>query len=378
MTTSVEAFLNPYLYSGYLWMPRRFSSCSGGRFSPPPAVVVRQDRGRRNHAARHVDVAGDLEERRKRLARGDGLLAHVGRDAPLHDPAICLGHHAGNLGDPVLGYPGDLLGTLEGVGCDRLGELLETVAPLLDEIVIVDVLLDHDAQHAHGQCGIRARTYGQEDLGLGAQPGHLGIDGDDLGAALHAVGHPVTVQSVGIGHDGIVAPQDDELGALPARIVVAVAELLRVIAHPKRTGGAGRGGDARDEAGAPGKAEHHVGATERPGQMRDPRGDVTTRPLPEAHRLRPEVLLVVEELGRDFVIGLVPADALPGVLAALARAAHGIEDAVGIVDGLDEVKASRAQAPVIEGILGVTLDLDELAVLVGVYEDAAPQMASRP
>ena len=82
------------------------------------------------------------------------------------------------------------------------------------------------AQHAHGERGVGAGTQRQMELCLRAKPSHLKGNGDELRAALQAVGDPVTVQAVGIRHDGVVPSENDEFGAFPTRIVVAVAELL--------------------------------------------------------------------------------------------------------------------------------------------------------
>ncbi len=234
-------------------------------------------------------------------------------------------------------------------------------------------------QDAHRECSVGSGTQRQEYFGLRTEPGHLRVDRNDLRPAFHAVDDPVAVKTVGIRYDGVVSPEDDALGNLPARIVVALGELLRVIAHPKRARRAHGRGDAWYEACASGKGEHDVGASERPGEVADPRGDIAARALEEQHRLGAELFLVRQKLLGDQIVGFVPGDALPSVFTAiLGLALHGVDHAVFVVGGLHQIEAPYAQAPLVEGVVRIALDLDELAVLVGVHEKTAAEMAAGP
>ena len=78
----------------------------------------------------------------------------------------------------------------------------------------------------------------------------------------------------------------------------------------------------------------------------------------------------------DLVVGLVPRDALPLVLAALARTAQGVLHAVGMVHRLVERQALDAQLAVRARIQRVAFHALDPAVL-RVDEDAARRMASR-
>ena len=178
--------------------------------------------------------------------------------------------------------------------------------------------------------------------------------------------------------DGIVAPYDDEVGTLPLRVVVAVGELLRVVADPKRPRGGEAAGDAGRIARLPRHHEHEVGAVEPPAQTRDVLPDVTAGAGVERHGFRAVFLLGGKDLPGDLVERLVPAYLLPLVLAAiLGVALQGMQDAVRGIDDLGQVETADAQASLVEGVLRISLHFDELAVVIGVQQDPAPQVASR-
>ena len=81
------------------------------------------------------------------------------------------------------------------------------------------------------------------------------------------------------------------------------------------------------------------------------------------HAFRAVLLVDLDELRGDLGDGLVPGDALPLVLAALAHAAHGVLVAVGMVQRLDAGHALRAQAALAHRAFGIALDLDDATVL---------------
>ena len=119
------------------------------------------------------------------------------------------------------------------------------------------------------------------------------------------------------------------------------------------------------------------GAQARAAQERHPRGDVTAGAMVHEDGLAAEALLVqvlVNPVGDD-VQSLVPADALPLVLAALADALERPLRALLIVDALDQVQAAHAQPAVGNRIQRVALDLAELAVL-DIHQNAARVVAS--
>ena len=88
------------------------------------------------------------------------------------------------------------------------------------------------------------------------------------------------------------------------------------------------------------------------------------------------LFLHLERLLGDFVVCLVPADALPLALAALARATHGVLQAIGMVDRIGHREAAHAELAVRNRVQRIAFDLFELVVL-RVQKNAAAHMAAR-
>ena len=155
--------------------------------------------------------------------------------------------------------------------------------------------------------------------------------------------------------------------------------MLGHVGDPERARRGGHTGHARQIARV---AREHVAvvrAAERPAQTRLPWRDVAAGAVDEHHGLGTVLVLDGIELALYDVVGFVPAHALPLVLAAVgAGALHRVGEAVLVVHDLGHVEAAHAQAPLGHRVLGVALHLHELAVLVGVHQHAAPQVASRP
>ena len=111
----------------------------------PNLGVVRVVHG--DHAAGDVDLAGDAPQVAQRLGSSDALQVHVDGQAPLHGSRL-LRHVLRSSDDVFLVKPGDLRCPVEVVGLASLLVLLEAVAPFLDELVVIEVVL-HDV-FAHG------------------------------------------------------------------------------------------------------------------------------------------------------------------------------------------------------------------------------------
>ena len=88
------------------------------------------------------------------------------------------------------------------------------------------------------------RAHLEPVFGLAGKPGKGGIHDHELATAFHALDDPVAQGAVGVGDHGIVAPDQNVLGAFPLGIVVAVGEELRVVADVEATSLQGRGEDA--------------------------------------------------------------------------------------------------------------------------------------
>ena len=302
----------------------------------------------------------------------------VHRHAPLQAARLRAADLAGRLHDEVLGHAAGLGGEAHGVLPHVLGELVEAVAPAAHELVVVEVVLDYLVAERERQRRVGAGAQLEPHVGLAREPGERGVHDDELAAALHALHHPVAERAVGVGHHRVVAPYEDVLGRLPARVVVAVGEELRVVAHEQpaaleRGGEDARAvaGDARQEPGAV------VGRAQVLGHERPVAVDVASRALRDPDGLVAVLLDDGLHLPLDDVVGLVPRYAFEGVLAAvLLGALHGVFQAVLMVEHLLERQAPRAEAPLVVGVLRVALYLLQHPV-PHVHEHAAVVVASR-
>ena len=332
-------------------------------------------------AAGHVDVARDGPKRVDGVGRRGGVRGLVDLEAPLDSGGLGICVQTSSL-DDLLGLdPANLAGLLGRPLLAALDELVEAIAPLLDEVVIVEVLLRDDMNHCHRQGGIGAGTHAQPHLGASGQPGKRRVDGDHLGAALHAVNDPVTVEVIGVGDDGIAAPVYDDLGAAPLGVllVIALLELLRHVGNEEVAVHGRHGGRTRTEAGVASEIAHReVGRAKcRVGHVRDVVVVVTTGTDVSDDGLGAIILPDSTNLFLDDIESLVPANLFPLVLATLAHALHRMTETCGVVDVLRHLEAAHAQRALVKGIVGIAFDLYQLSVLVGVIQDATTIVATR-
>ena len=330
--------------------------------------------------ARLVDVAAHAHEVAHRLAQLDGVHLRVEGEAPVDGAALgvrvqargggyVLGVHARDLGRPfrrVLGHVGL--------------QVVVVGAPQVDELLVLQVLGGDDVQPRQRQRQVGAGAQVQPVGRTGAPPGELRVHRDDLGAHLMAHVQPVAQVSVGVGLQRLGAPDHHHVGVLPVGVGIAVLMPFRGV-HDGEVADAGRrAARARQVARVPGEADGaDVGRAQAgAAQKRHPGRDVAAGAVVHEDGLAAEARLVQVRVDpvADLVERLVPRDALPLVLAPLARAAQGVLRTLLVVHALDEVEAAHAQAPVRARVQRVALDLLQLAVL-DVHEHAAGVMAAR-
>ena len=343
------------------------------------AAAVEQNLGRDDHGTRLIDVAGDLRERGNRLNSGQRFLGHVDGNAPLDACLARIGEHAGCIVDLLDRNPGNLGHLLRRIILHALLQLVEAVNPAIDEVVIEQVLVDDDVEHSKREGGVGSRADGELNCCLVAKPGHARVDADDFHAALHEVHNPVAVEAVGIGDEGVIAPENHHLRRSVIGVIVAIDELLRAVAHPESTRRRVHSGNARKVAGKAGKREAVVRASVRPCKARNPRSDISTRTLKEEDGFSTVAFLQVNKMRLDLIEGLIPRDALPFVLAPVLRVAlHGVGESLLAVNHLRKVEAPYAKTALVEGVFLVAFHLNELSVAIGVELDTAPKMTSWP
>ena len=301
----------------------------GERVGHVVAPLADEARGLRDgDAAGHIDVAANGADSHEALGRLRGLLGLVKRNAPGRS-GRCVRREGTRGPHELLGIdPGNLLDLLRRPRLYRLGELLEAVAPLLDEIVIVEVLGDDDVQKAHADCGVGARAQLQMVFRVRTEPGQARVDGDDFRAALHDVDDAVAEEPIGARVERIFAPHHDVLRANPARIVIAVGEKLRGVDFGHACtqqvvhDGSARAVAclARERVGRCTVWRVHDGRTIHRGVKRR----LATRARQREDALGAVVLLEAANLLLEQIVGLIPRDFLPRVLAAIfAGALHG-------------------------------------------------------
>ncbi len=240
--------------------------------------------------------------------------------------------------------------------------------------MIVEVLAQNDVEHGEADGRVGARAQLQMVLGTCAEPGEARVDHDELRSPLHEVHDGMAVEAVGIGLQRALAPEYDVLRHLVARIVVAIREVGGVI----ELGVSGAQKEVGDDRTRPvaRSAGHGKRAVRRLeaglGHRRRIQRRLTPGSLEQVDGLGPVVLPDLLNLGLEDVERLVPGDALPRILAAIFLGAlHGIFDAIGAFEEVLHRKTPRTQSSLADRMVGVALDLDELAVLVGVDEHAA-------
>ena len=325
-----------------------------------------------------VQIAGDAPQRRHGV-RGlltAGLL--VKGDAPLDGGGLGGGVAARDALHVLLGDPGPLAQLVEVHPRDALAYGLETVDPLVAEVLVVELLVADDLEHGHRQRTVTAGAHAQPVLaGLCGDPGEFRVDDRDLHAALHQVGDPVAVEAVGVCVEGLVAPDDAVLGHHVARIVVALWQELRAIHDAGIAQHASHGCDARQVAGVTSKIGHAlVGRTAGCVYTGD-LVDVAASALAAGDLVSTIFVGDLLEVLDDDVVGLVPGDALELVLTAvLALALHRVEQPVLVIDVIRNAQTAATQTPLIVRVFRIALDLDELAIL-DIAQDAADVVATR-
>ncbi len=292
--------------------------------------------------------------------------AHVGRGIV----------DAGGVGGRVHVVGPHLLGAIgqARVGVDEEGQ----VRPVLHELLVVQVVRDVLVNPRQHERAVGAGAHGERHVGLGGLGGHVGVDDDGLHAEVRpGVGQPVA--AVGrLGGVRLAAPQHEDA----LRVVAAGAVQLGVVgdAHPaihvvhvNAAVEAHRGGG--DEV-----ARHGALAGAGGQRVAAAEGVVEAGGLPldvgaAASAGAPVGVGAVLLHGRGDLLagqvnGLVPADGLPLVLAALADALHGVQHVAGAVDGLNLGQALQAHAALVQGAVRVSFDLHDAAVL-GVHAHRA-------
>ena len=294
-------------------------------------------------AARNVEVAGDgLDE-----AHGDGFPVAVVllvADAIAVEDAHGLGgsHGASDIADDVGVDSADLSRPFGGELLHVLGELVEARAPVLDEVVVEKVFADDDVQEGERKCAVGAGADRHPDVGLRRELIHHRTDVDELHAAFLGLDDARGFPLVDLGVLRVGSPDDQKLG---------LVELAGIAVCACADGDALGGCSLRCANGAVqvvrGAVDVHESAAHLGEHRPELRGEHT-------ECLGGSSVFELFELVGERLDAFVPGAALELALALLAGAAHRVQKARGVVDGLHGrlalcAQGARASAPVVAG-----------------------------
>ena len=338
-----------------------------------PAVAARTANGR-DRAGHH----GDEEQ-----AACDLPAAHVagasGTPVVRRELGRVVTDDRRNLADLVRGDAGDLFGRLGRVlGVVLLHRNLERVPflghvrelasqegfpvhPALDEVLVPRAVFEHAVDDRQQQERLGAGPGRQPVISLGAGVRQTRVADDDRGALVLGFEDALRVRVEVVPRFQVGADEEDDLG-------VGVVRRRTVVAHPGLVANASvRRADvgvAVVAVNAPG-LEHAIGVVGLAGAT-DVIHDLVVATLVD--RRADAVTNLVERL--------VPRDALPLTAAPLADALHRVHDPLGVIHLVERGGTLGAVAATAGRMLGVALDLVDLArVLVHVTNQATAGFA---
>ena len=203
-----------------------------------------------------------------------------------------------------------------------------------------------------------------------------------LGAALHHVNERMAEQTVGVGHQRVLADDERHLGQHVVRIVVALLGELGGVVELGIAGAQHVHADGRTRPIARPAVVRIVevrGLESRERDLRDGVPHVAARADERHDGFGAVLLLNAARLLLDHVVGFVPADALPFAVVAteLGIALHGIDDALRAVVVRRKLKELDGYAALRDGIRRIALDVMQLVVLVVQAKTPAYRMLPR-
>lgn len=135
--------------------------------------------------------------------------------------------------------------------------------------------------------------------------------------------------------------------------------------------------EAREEACEPGEHARVVRRAVRPCEARNGGPHIAPSALGEDDALGAVLFLDIEELLGNVIEGLIPGNTPPGIFPPILGVTHhGMGDTLLMVSHLIDVQATHAKTTLVERIVGVTLAFHQLAILIGIQQYAAAEMAA--
>ncbi len=298
-------------------------------------------------ATGNLKVARDRTEQLQCMGCGGGARTHlVPRAAPL-DAAGGVGAIHGCRSANLLGRnAADLLSPLRRVIAQMTHEIIETVAPGCAELEVAQALHDSAVQHCQSQSSIGTGQNRQPKVSLCCRLGITRINNDALHAVVDQI--PVAMHARQRRCARVHAPQDQ------------AARAAQVGLERRPTSNAGLSHERRNPA------KQCVVETVRGTELVE---EASTCPVvgtgsTAAGRNALSAVLGLDliESVSDLLDSLVVVDLLPLAFTLLSDALQHVVDATGVIDVQESTRTTTAQAALI-GVIGVALDLDDVAVL---------------
>ena len=312
-------------------------------------------------AAGDVQVAGQSHQVDQGAVRVHAVDVLLDAHAPLQGRWPGGGIQPGRGDDLLLRHPGDAFHHLRREALQPFLQLVEAGRIFLNKIMIIQVFLDDDVHHTHGQRRVRGGAQLQPQVRLVGQLAAAGVDDDQSGAVSQGMGQVDALVLVRVGDQVVAAPGDHAF-----RLVVVIAE-RDVHAHDLADG------DARQVAHVP--RRQHVGRTVQVGDPVHEAVEIAPCAVAEHHRFSAGFpFYLVQFVGNDGQ-RLVPGQPPPLALAPLSDSLHGVEQAVRVFLEFQVAVGLLAGIAFADRVIPVRLDLYRLAVLDG-HVNAATAVAA--
>ena len=334
----------------------------------------------------NIDVARNGHQSQNAVCSLVAVLVLVECQTPSNRSRLCVCVHASSLVDILYGNFADLsslfgghthLGVID-AGC----KLVEAIAPVLNELMIVKILVDDNPQPSHSHCRVGTRTNTQMNFSARRKPVDARINGNQLSATFHQVDNSMTEQAVTVGGKRHLTPHNHDLGHMVCRIVERAFQTACIV-HFRiiRTKHVRTGHGTRLIASIAGLGVACIRRAQNSlSHIGNKNAARTTRAREHCHAFR--TICIAEIVTFLFHNGksLIPRDTLPlvGHAAELRVALHGVDNAARVVDIILQSQATCAQTTLGNGVVLVALDMIDYALFVDVNLQAASnRMAAR-
>ncbi len=265
-----------------------------------------------------------------------------------------VAYRARHLSDDLRGDPRGFGDLRRQERLHPLGQRFEADRIFLHELLVIQFLLNNHMKHRHRERRVGTGSNLSPHIGLRGGFRKPGVHDDKLRATAPGERHLVSAHAVcGAGLRNIAAP--------PEHALRICASVTIEIADGKLTARYHRGHH-------PGEVTHMrvtecVGSPERVGEPEREHHVRSAGARSHADRFGTEFVLALQQFLRRRIQRLVPAYALPLVLAPCARPLERMPQSVGMIQVIDRRQSLRAHEPPAHRVVAVTRYFHHRAVL---------------